>query len=215
MRMQGWGVKTVAGLGMFAGWFLACAGDDIPPIEDDLRGALEQEFGGAPAASAGSGGSGTAGQGGSGAGGSGTSGSGNAGSANAGSGNSGGGAAGAGGGEPVGGGGGGVDAPDCDAFPILAASCAISSGCHGANSPYGDFADNEDAINEYLDKPSVDSDCDSLVVDTANPADSLLYTKLGEDWPRACGNLQMPAAGDFLTEEETLCVLGWLGRFAE
>jgi hypothetical protein len=212
--MQGWGVKTVAGLGMFAGWFLACAGDDIPPIEDDLRGALEQEFGGAPAASAGSGGSGTAGRGGSGAGGSGTSGSGNAGSANAGSGNSGGGAAGAGGGEPVGGGG-GVDAPDCDAFPILAASCAISSGCHGANSPYGDFADNEDAINEYLDKPSVDSDCDSLVVDTANPADSLLYTKLGEDWPRACGNLQMPAAGDFLTEEETLCVLGWLGRFAE
>jgi hypothetical protein len=27
MTMQGWGVKTIAGLGMFAGWFLACAGE--------------------------------------------------------------------------------------------------------------------------------------------------------------------------------------------
>jgi hypothetical protein len=211
--MQGWGVKTVAGVGVFAGWFLACSGDDIPPIEDDLRGALAQNFGGAPTASAGSGGSGTAGRGGSS--GSGNGGSGNGGSGSGGSGNASGGAAGSGGGgEPAGGSGSGVDAPDCDAFPILQDSCGLA-GCHGANAPFGDFGESEDAINDFLDKPSLDPDCDYPIVDTADPANSLLYVKLGEDWPRECGNLQMPAQGDFLTEDETLCVLGWLGRFAK
>ena len=208
MTMQGWGVKTIAGLGMFAGWFLACAGDDIPPIEDELRGALAQNFGGASMVV------GSAGNAGSGTGGSGGSGSGNAGSANnAGSGNAGGGAAGDGG-EPVGGGGGGVDAPDCDAFPILQASCGIV-GCHGEGSRVGEFGVSEDAIGEFVDRPSLASACDSVFINSANPEESLIYTKLFMDFPMGCGTLQMPAAGDFLTDDEVQCVLGWLGRFAE
>jgi hypothetical protein len=207
MTMQGWGVKTIAGLGMFAGWFLACAGDDIPPIEDDLRGALAQEFGGAPSASAGSGGSGTGGRGGSG---SGTSGSAN----NAGSGDPGGGAAGDGG-EPVGGGGSGGDlpAPGCDAFPILLSSCSISSGCHAEGSGQGAFAVDEEGVVDFVDQASTKGACDQLFIDSANPEESLIYTRL---FGTECGGtLRMPAAGDFLTDEESDCVLSWLQQFAE
>jgi hypothetical protein len=209
MTMQGWGVKTIAGLGMFAGWFLACAGDDIPPIEDDLRGALAQSFGGAPAASAGSGGSGTGGRGGSGSGGSGTSGSAN----NGGSGDPGGGAAGDGGG-PVGGGGSGGGADVCAAFPILARSCAVSSNCHGDGSNQGAFAVEEADVVDFVDRPSTKGNaCDQVFIDSSNPEESLIYTRL---FAGDCGgNLPMPLSGNELTAEESECVLDWLGQFAE
>jgi hypothetical protein len=205
MTMQGWGVKTIAGLGMFAGWFLACAGDDIPPIEDDLRGALAQEFGGAPSAAAGSGGSGTGGRGGSG---SGTSGSAN----NAGSGEPGGGAAGDGG-EPVGGGGSGGGGDVCNAFPILLDSCG-SAGCHANPSNQGAFAATEEGVLDFVDRPSLKGNaCDQLFIDSANPEESLIYTRL---FAGDCGgNLSMPLTGDPLTEAESDCVLDWLGQFAE
>lgn len=206
MTMQGWGVKTIAGLGMFAGWFLACAGDDIPPIEDDLRGALAQNFGGAPTASAGSGGSGTGGRGGSG---SGTSGSAN----NAGSGDPGGGAAGEGG-EPVGGAGSGGGGDVCAAFPILARSCGVNSTCHADGSGQGSFAADEAGVVDFVDRPSTKGNaCDQLFIDSANPEESLIYTRL---FAGDCGgNLSMPLTGDPLTEEESDCVLSWLGQFAE
>jgi hypothetical protein len=207
MTMQGWGVKTIAGLGMFAGWFLACAGDDIPPIEDELRGALAANFGGASmvVGSAGSSGSGTGGRGGSG---SGT--SGNSGSANT-SGSSGGGAAGSGS-EPVGGGGSG---DFCDAYPIIEGSCALGgSGCHGEGSGQGAFAVGEDGVLDFVDRPSTKGNaCDQLFIDSTNPEDSLIYTRL---FAADCGGtLQMPAAGDLLTEEQSDCVLSWLQQFAE
>jgi hypothetical protein len=197
---------------VFAGWFLACAGDDIPPIEDDLRGTIAAEFGGASmvASSAGSAGSGTGGRGGSG-----SSGSGNSGSANAGSGNSGGGAAGDGG-EPVGGGGGSdLPAPGCDGFSIIAMSCALGgSGCHGTGSGQGAFAVDEDGVLEFVDKPSTKGNaCNQVFIDSTNPEDSLIYTRL---FAADCGGtLQMPAAGDLLTEEQSDCVLSWLQQFAE
>jgi hypothetical protein len=156
--------------------------------------------------SAGSSGSGTGGRGGSG---SGT--SGNSGSANT-SGSSGGGAAGSGS-EPVGGGGGSGDF--CNAYPIIEGSCALGgSGCHGAGSGQGAFAVGEDGVLEFVDKPSTKGNaCDQLFIDSTNPEDSLIYTRL---FAADCGGtLQMPAAGDLLTEEESECVLSWLQQFAE
>jgi hypothetical protein len=205
MTMQGWGVRTIAGLGMFAGWFLACAGDDIPPIEDELRGALAQNFGGASmeVGSAGTAGSGTGGRGGSG--------SGNGGSANnAGSGNAAGGAAGDGGG-PVGGGGSG---DTCDAFNTILLDRCGSSGCHNDGSPQGAFAVSEQDVLEFVDRPSTKGNaCDQLFIDSSNPEESLLYTRL---FSADCGGiLSMPLSGDPLTEEQSDCVLSWLGQFAE
>lgn len=213
--MQGWGVKTIAGLGMLAGWFLACAGEDIPPVDDELRGALADGFGGAAdgqMASAGSSGSGNAGRGGSGSGNGGRGGSGTSGSANTAGSDSGGGA---GGGAPVGGsgsGGGGV--AECDAFPIIQEKCG-TVGCHGAGSGQGAFGVSEDGLAEFIDKPSTYGRCDGVYIDSANPEASLIYTKLSEDFPDGCGNLQMPANGDFLSADDTACVLGWLQQFAD
>lgn len=206
--MQGWGVNMVAGLGIFAGWFLACAGQDIPPIDDDLRGAIAQGFGGADTqmGSAGASGAGNAGRGGSGSG-SGGSGSGSAGSANNAGSNAGGGAGGGGSG-PVGGGG----EPECDAFPILARSCGLA-GCHGEGAPPGEFAGSEALAASYLDQES--QYCNELIINSARPEESLLYTKLFADFPSGCGNSQMPLAGAFLTDEESECVLGWLQQFAQ
>lgn len=215
MTMQGWGVKTFAGLGLFAGWFLACAGDDIPPIEDDFRGALEATFGGASMDTGSAGSVGSAGSGAGGRGGSGSGSAGRAGSANAGSSNAGGGAAGDGG-EPVGGGGGAdLPAPGCDGFPILEGSCALGgSGCHGAGSGQGAFAVSEDGVVDFVDKPSTKgSICDQVFIDSTNPEQSLIYTRL---FGATCGGtLQMPAAGDLLTEEQSDCVLSWLQKFSE
>jgi hypothetical protein len=208
MTMQGWGVKTIAGLGMFAGWFLACAGDDIPPVEDDLRGALAQNFGGASmeTGSAGSAGSGTGGRGGSGSGNGGRAGSAN----NAGSGNAAGGAAGDGG-EPVGGGGSG---DFCDAFPILQRSCGIVGNCHNEGAGQGTFAASEADVVDFVDRPSTKGTaCDQVFINSSNAEESLIYTRLfGTD----CGGLlSMPLTGDPLTEEESDCVLSWLQQFEE
>jgi hypothetical protein len=201
MTMQGWGVKTIAGLGMFAGWFLACAGDDTPPVEDDLRGALAQNFGGA-SMQAGSAGSGSGGRGGSA--------SGSSGSANAGSGNAGGGAAGDGG-EPVGGGGSGGGGDFCDAFPILQRSCGLP-GCHAAGVSQGEFAASEDDVVDFVDLNSTRGAMCGSFINSSNPEDSIIYSRLFE---AGCGNLSMPLTGEPLTEEESDCVLSWLQQFAE
>jgi hypothetical protein len=200
MRMQGWGVKTIAGVGMFAGWFLACSGDDIPPVDNDLRGALASSFGGSSmeTGSAGSDGSGMGGSGGSG-------GSGTSGSANAGGGAAGDGA------EPVGGGSGG----GCDAFNTIIAERCGSSGCHNAGSPQGAFAVSEEGVVDFVDKPSTKGAgaCDQVFIDSSNPEDSLLYTRL---FSADCGGiLSMPLTGDQLTEAESDCMLSWLQQFAE
>jgi hypothetical protein len=205
MTMQGWGVKTIAGLGMFAGWFLACAGDDIPPVEDDLRGALAQNFGGA-SMQTGSSGSGTGGRAGSGSGNGGRAGSAN----NAGSGDPGGGAAGDGG-EPIGGGGSAGGGGVCDAFPILQRSCGLP-GCHAAGVSQGEFAASEDGVVDFVDQTSTRGAMCGSFINSSNPEESLIYSRLFE---AGCGNLSMPLTGDPLTAEESDCVLSWLQQFAE
>lgn len=192
----------MAGFGMLAAWFVACAGEDIPPIDNDLRGALADGYGGAAQVGSGGGAGGNAG--------SGDAGSANAGSANAGSGNPGGGA---GGGEPVGNAGSGGGG-ECDAFNTIIQPRCGTAGCHNEGAGAGEFGASEALAAEYIDEPSI-SFCDGLVIDSANVEESLLYTKLSEASPQGCGSLQMPANGDLLTDEEIACVLGWLQQFAD
>ncbi len=201
MKTQGWGVETIAGFGILAAWFVACAGGDIPPVDDDLRGALVSNFGGQDGQLSG-GAAGAGGDGGDGGSASGAAGAG-------GDGGSASGAAGAGGAGSVGGG------NECDAFnTILVDSCG-SAGCHGANSPQGAFAVDEQGVLDFVDQPSTYDTCDGLFIDSVNPEESLLYTKLDEDFPAGCGNLQMPLTGDLLDDTQKECVLDWLGQFAD
>jgi hypothetical protein len=209
MKNQGWRTGTIGSFGILAAWFIACAGEDTPPVGDDLRGALASSFGGefgqtgsAGAAGAGGSGSGRAGSGSQSSGG------------RSGSANAGGGAAGAaGGGEPVSGGSGNGGGSVCDAFDTIIIDRCGSVGCHGPNSINGDFGVAEEDVINFVDAESVNSECDQLVIDTSNPENSLIYTKVTGDYPTDCGAQRMPLTGDFLTPEEEECLLDWVSQF--
>lgn len=217
MKMQGWGVGSLTGFGILAVCFAACAGDDTPPVDDELRGALELGYGGADGQQGAAGASGTRGDddptpngGSAGA----QSGGGAAGAGgNGGSTVAGGGAAGSG---PAGGGsGGGLDPNVCDAYTTVLVERCAGGSCHGPGSSQGAFVDGEDALADFIDRPSTYDSCDGLFIDSANPEDSLILTKIGEDFPQGCGNLRMPAIGDFLNQEEEECLAEWLTQFGD
>jgi len=206
--MHGWGVGTMAGVGVLAAWFVACAGETIPTIDDDLRQDIEtvydEEGSGGQQGNAGS---------------AATPGGGAAGAAGAGGGDepSGGGAAGAGGGEPVGGGGGGLDPTVCDAYnTILVPSCGLS-GCHNAGSSQGAFAVDgaDEDILEFVDRASTQDACDLLFIDSADTEQSLILRRTDEQTPPGCGNLRMPLTGSLLDADEVECLTEWLSQFAE
>jgi len=203
MNRQGWGKSGIA-FGALAAWFIACGGEDIPPVSNDLRSDLEEAYGGAE----GVGSAGAAGADNGGAAGSGPSG-GSGGRANPPPAAGNGGDSGAAGSGPVGGGGGG----DCDGFALIQDRCG-TAGCHGANSAQGGFGVSESAFAGFVDEPSTLFDCDSVFIDSGDPEASLIYTKLSQDFPQGCGNLQMPANGDFLSDDEAACVLSYLTQVA-
>lgn len=209
MMRQRWGLGTVLGaLGIVAALIAACSGNDIPPISNEDRDAFEEVYGDDDATgAAGSSMSGVAGAGGGGMVGSGGSGAGGAPPA---------GGRGGGGGAVVGGGGSGSGTP-CDApVQIFAASCAVSSTCHGAGSGVGDFAASPAAAEALVDVPSLYSPDCGLWIDSANPEESLLLTKVNDTFDKQnCGQLRMPLSGDFLEPEDEACILSWLEQFAD
>ena len=204
--MHGWGFGTLAGVGVLAVWFVACAGEDIPPIDEELRGNIETVYGD-EGGQLGTAGSASAGSGGA---------AGAAGAAGAGDEPSGGGAAGAGGRPPVVGGGGSGNAGVCDAYnDIIVPSCGIP-GCHNAGSSQGAFAieGDETAITAFIDKPSTRG-CPEKFINTTNIDQSLIYTRTTPDFPQECGILQMPLQGDLLTPDQQACLQDWLSQFAQ
>jgi hypothetical protein len=208
MKTQRWWLSriTSGGFGVLAVWFVACSGGDIPAVDNELRADLEDSFPDDAPAATGNGGTANAQAGGA------------AGAAGAGGADepSGGGAAGAGGGAPVGGGssgsGGGGDR--CDAPGTILVSRCGSAGCHNDGAINGGFGvDDPAALADFVDLPSNYQDCQQPIIDSSDPENSLLYTKITGEFEPTCGNLQMPANGDFLSEEEEACVLDWLGGF--
>jgi hypothetical protein len=198
------------GFAVLAAWFVACSGSDIPAVDGDTRQELQTTYGDEDdaAANAGTGG----GDGGNGGSAMVPSGGGAAGAGGAGAPSGGG----AGGGAPVAGGGssGGGSFAGCDALDTILLDRCGTAGCHNANAINGGFAvDDLDVVREYVDAPSNYAECPQPIIDSADPENSLLYTKITDEYPVGCGNLQMPANGDFLTPDEEACVLEWLGQF--
>lgn len=216
MKTQRWGLSKVTGgcFGVLAAWFVACSGSDIPAVDDELRTDLANSYpddeatGSAGTASAGEAGSAGAGGGG---------GAEPSGGGAAGAGGNDGAGAGAGGGAPVAGasGSGNTGGNDrCDAPGTILVSRCGSAGCHNDGSPLGGFGVDDPAVlADFVGAPSNYPDCSSPIIDAADPENSLIYIKLQEDFPFECGNLQMPANGEFLTPDEEACVLDWLGGF--
>jgi hypothetical protein len=194
--------------------FLACAGKDPPEVSAELAAQIQAAYDDT-ATGAASGGTGGGGAGGSSAGA--PSGAGGSGGSSAAS-NAGAGGGALAGGAGSGGTGGGVNAgtagtggsgsvSSCDGFAILAANCG-TSGCHGEGSNLEDFAASESAARAFIGQPGTLA-CSGQgdVIDTADPAESLLIRKLSADAP--CGQ-QMPISGAPLTASEVDCLEDWI-----
>jgi len=203
--MHGWGVGTMAGVGALAAWFVACAGETIPPVDEELRDDIEEVYD--------DGAGGQTGNAGSGGGNAGSANTPNGGAAGAGGDEPPGGAAGAGGGEPVGGGGGG---DVCDAYnQVLVPTCGLA-GCHNEGSSQGAFAiDGEEAgITAFVDRASTFDTCDLVFIDSNDPTQSLLQRRTEEDTIEGCGLVGRMPLGDELSADDQACLNEWLTQFA-
>ena len=193
-----------AGLGSAA---LACTGS----FEGPEGGERDAGVGPSTAAGGSAGGQPDpdAGAGGSGAGGPGSGGSsstGNGGTAGAAGSSSLGGSGGAGGSTSSG--------PFCDAVEeVFLPSCGTGS-CHSnPDATIGDFAVGREEAESFVDVPSRRNPVCGLMIDSSDPAQSLLLRKLTGDFETpTCGGL-MPVIGRDLTPTEIACVESWLQQF--
>lgn len=96
----------------------------------------------------------------------------------------------------------------CDGFAILAANCG-TSGCHGEGSNLETFAASEASARTFIGKPGTLA-CSGQgdVIDTDDPAESLMIRKLADDAP--CGQ-PMPITGAPLSASEIACIETWIG----
>lgn len=87
---------------------------------------------------------------------------------------------------------------------LITDRCAIP-GCHVPERTSPDLT-LEGRVERIRDVEA--ATCDGLLVDTANPEASLMYTKCAEPDPE-CGN-QMPLSGPRLDDEDLACILAWI-----
>ena len=214
MKTQRWGVGTMAyaSIGALAVWFVACAGSDTPPVDDDLRGALATGYGGE--VQMGAAGTASAGE----AGAAGAAGSGDAPAGGRGGAGGSGPVAGGSGGSGSGAGGSGVVASGdvCDAYnDILAVKCNTAQ-CHGDGALNGEFAASFDAAAALVDVPSGRGEGCGLLIDPQDTDNSLILTMTnGQSDPAQCFPVLMPLGDDNLPADEIACIQEWLTQFAE
>ncbi|HWO10163.1 MAG TPA: hypothetical protein VNN80_11805 [Polyangiaceae bacterium] len=194
MHDKAWHALGVASFGLI---FCACAGGDTPSTDDEFEQAVAERFRNGSVASAG----GTGGR----------SGSGGSGQAAAGRN--------AGGNGPASTGGSGQlpddDEPpssssgECNGFEVLAANCG-SSGCHGADSTFSNFAESEAAALSFVGE-SGESSCaaEGPLLDPENPAASIIIQKVTASSP-PCGT-RMPVVGGPLSQADITCLQDWIG----
>lgn len=107
------------------------------------------------------------------------------------------------------GGGGSGGAEGCGDVPgvFIQERCA-SASCHDSEMPIGglDLTDDDGLVMRIRDIDATGPGCSGKLFDSANPAESLMYTKLVQP---TCGS-KMPIGGDPLTETEIGCMLEWL-----
>jgi hypothetical protein len=206
MMKQGWRASTIGGFGILAAWFLACAGEDTPPVDNDLRGALASSFGGADgqmaAAGAAAGGRGGA--------------SSNGGSgtppppARGGSGGS---------GSPVGGGGSGSGSGGgdvCDAYTTIFLQKCTGGNCHSEGSINGVFAGDEaPAAADLVDVVSSRGEECGVLVDPGDTENSLILQMVEGTQGASCFPVQMPIGFDNLSDNELGCLTEWLTQFED
>jgi hypothetical protein len=189
----------------------ACAGGDTPARNSALVEFLSDEYGsgtpvGAVGGMSGSGNTGGSGNNSSGSGGNSSSGSGGSASGDGGSASGDGGD----GGSDVGGGG-SAGGGDCDGFGVLLENCGGPT-CHGAGTPYTEFAISESAAVDWADEPAAGG-CASNgtpIFDTEDPSQSLVILKLGSSPP--CGTpMPFGTQGNVISDDDIACIEEFIG----
>jgi hypothetical protein len=96
---------------------------------------------------------------------------------------------------------------------VLLPRCGGGS-CHSnADARIGDFAAGRVQAESFIDVPSVRNASCGFIIDSSDPAQSLLYRKLVGDFPvPMCGG-PMPVSGGDLTDEQIDCMASWLQQF--
>jgi hypothetical protein len=100
----------------------------------------------------------------------------------------------------------GMDACGDVANDVLRVTC-VGSGCHQAQGAAGGLDFQSPGLTDRLIDAPASATCSGEVwIDSTEPAQSLIYTKLFDDKP--CG-LRMPLGGE-LSAEQSACVLAWI-----
>jgi hypothetical protein len=102
----------------------------------------------------------------------------------------------------------------CDAVELVFIPRCGGGSCHNRpNATIGDFAVGPEDASSYVDVPSVRNAACGLIIDSRDPAESLIYRKLVGDFGAMCGGF-MPVSGGDLTDEQINCVADWVQQFA-
>jgi hypothetical protein len=102
----------------------------------------------------------------------------------------------------------------CDAVAeVFRFKCGPS--CHqnpGFDS--GDFAVGPDEARTFIDRGSTNGESCGLIINSSEPQNSLILTKLTGDYPKPNCGADMPVGSFEITDEEIDCVSDWLEQFA-
>lgn len=102
----------------------------------------------------------------------------------------------------------------CDApTEVLKVSCGGGS-CHSnPDATIGDFAVGAAEAESYVGVPSVRNAACGVIIDPADPSESLMLRKVTGDFPSpTCGGA-MPVSGPELTNQQMDCLESWLRKF--
>jgi hypothetical protein len=95
----------------------------------------------------------------------------------------------------------------CDFKALIQAKCG-SAGCHGGpTTSTGLDLTSDNLADRVSGRHGADSCAEQLMIDKANPAQSVLYLRVTGT---TCG-VRMPIGGS-LSESDQACVLEWLGK---
>jgi hypothetical protein len=102
----------------------------------------------------------------------------------------------------------------CDAVAdVFRYKCGPS--CHqNVNFDSGDFAIGPDEARAYIDRVSAKGERCGVYINSSEPQDSLILTKITGDFPTPNCGAQMPVGSFEITDEEIDCISDWLEQFA-
>jgi hypothetical protein len=104
--------------------------------------------------------------------------------------------------------------PPCDAVETVLLPHCGGGSCHSnSDARIGDWAAGRAQAESFVDVPSVRNVACGLIIDSADPSQSLLLRKITGDFPSPmCGGF-MPVSGRDLTDQEIACMASWLEQF--